>query len=373
MEQTILQGEIGYDLNVSDFKDHDSVLINSPGGSLFEGLAMYDFVQGNGIEVGVIGVCASAATLPLIASSKRWGTPNSRYLIHNPFTLSIGDASEMQKTADDLKAEQDRALNLYVQHLNGEREELQALMDEERIIDANEALQLGLINEIRKLNQESARPEGTDIKNLFNQFKMQFDMKDDEKKQLSGISLKLDELGKTIKALFSPKNIIIQDTNGAEIDFGDSAETVEQIAVDDTATVDGSPAEGEYVLADGTVYVFAAGVLTEIKPPESTEEPNEEMEALKEENTQLVEAKADLEAQILNLTTERDSVTIERDEFKAKLDGVETNFNTVKNEFDEFKNRFSTDKPHINTPEGEKKDEVKASFNKSKLKNQKIK
>ena len=90
MKQQILEGEIGYDITLSSLEGKDSVLINSPGGSLFEGLAMYDYVAGNDIEVGVIGVSASAATLPLIASSKAWGTPNSRYLIHNPWSMAIG-------------------------------------------------------------------------------------------------------------------------------------------------------------------------------------------------------------------------------------------------------------------------------------------
>ncbi len=54
MEQKILDGEIGYDLMLSDLEGLDSFLINSPGGSLFEGLAMYDYVKGHDIEVGVI-------------------------------------------------------------------------------------------------------------------------------------------------------------------------------------------------------------------------------------------------------------------------------------------------------------------------------
>ena len=49
MEQKILDGEIGYDLMLSDFEGQQSVLINSPGGSLFEGLAMYDYVDGHDI------------------------------------------------------------------------------------------------------------------------------------------------------------------------------------------------------------------------------------------------------------------------------------------------------------------------------------
>ena len=99
----ILQGEIGNEITLAEMQGLTEFVINSPGGSLFEGLAMYDLIKNTGVEVGVIGIAASAATLPLIASKTRWGTPNSRYLIHNPWNMAIGDSKDIQKTVMKLK------------------------------------------------------------------------------------------------------------------------------------------------------------------------------------------------------------------------------------------------------------------------------
>ena len=363
MGKKILDGEIGYDLRLSDLEGLDSFLINSPGGSLFEGLAMYDYVQGNNIEVGVIGVSASAATLPLIASEKRWGTPNSRYLIHNPWTMDIGDADQLEKTAKELKDEQNRALNLYVKHLNGTAEEIQALMNEERIIDADEALQLGLIKEIRRINDDSDKPEGTDINNLFTQFKMKYEMKDEEKKELSGLSEKVDKLFNQIQNYFKPvKMLVLQDVNGVEIDFGDQVETPEQVQVGVSGvTIDGAPAEGDYVMPSGETYVFTSGELSAINEPAPEEDA--EMTALREENEQLKQ-------QLEGVQNSLKDVELERDDINQKFNEIKNSFDTVKNDFDKFKNQFSDEKPEENKPE-EKPTERKATFNKDKLKNQK--
>ncbi len=350
----ILQGEIGFDLLLTDFEGVKSVMINSPGGSLFEGLAMYDFVKSSDIEVGIIGLSASAATLPLIASGKRWGTPNSRYLIHNPWSMAIGDAESVAKTAKELKAEQDRALQLYVQHLNGTAEELQALMNEERILDAKEALELGLINEIREYNTGSQEePEGSDVKNIYNKFKMSFKMKDEQKEELSGFGKKLDQILNFLSP--APKMLVVQDVNGTEIDFGDAVETEEQIAVGANATVDGAPASGDYVVASGETYVFDGGELTEIKPASEEEESNEEMEAVQEENTQLKNDAVELNETIQNLTKERD-------DFKMKLDKVGEEATQLKADFVAFKGKFSTEKPEVKSPKGEEKKEQKNKF-----------
>jgi chromosome segregation ATPase len=152
-----------------------------------------------------------------------------------------------------------------------------------------------------------------------------------------------------------------------EIDFGDEIETAEQIAVGATATVDGSPASGDYVLPSGEVYVFESGSLTEIKPVEEEGEENEEVEALKAENEQLKEQIADVQNKL-------DTVTNEKNELDTKFSDVSSNFDSIKNEFEAFKGKFSNEKPEVVIPSGEEdKGITKATFNKDKIKNQKNK
>ena len=346
MNAPILEGEIGLDITLSSFKGVESVLINSPGGSLFAGLAQYDYIKGSGVEVGCIGVCASAATLPLLASEKRWGTPNSRYLIHNPWNMAIGNADDMQRTADDLRLEQNRALDLYMTSLIGTREEIAALMDAEKILTADEAMAIGLIKEIRTLNQkDEPKPDGSDIKNLFTQFKMFYDMdKTDVKKELSGIRAMLDSLMKFI----SPKMLVVQDVNGVEIDFGTSATSEEEIKVGVTATIDGKPAQGDIVTKTGETWFFDGGELKEIKPSDG----DDEMAALVAEN-------AELKAQIQNLETEKTGI-------QNKMDGMATELKAVNTRFEAFSKAFTGEKPKVNVPpvQDQNQNQPKFSFKK---------
>jgi len=341
----ILQGEVGFDINLDAIQGLTEFAINSYGGSLFEGLALYDYIKNSGVNVGVIGLAASAATLPLLASSKRWGTPNSRYLIHNPSNFAGGEAKDLQKTADQLKAEEARALNLYAENFTIDKDEIKTLMDAEIIIDATEALRIGLITEIKEFNPlpKNSKNEGSTINQLFTNFKMQIEMNEAEKNELSGIRLALDGLINLFKKS-QPKMVVVQDVNGIELDFAD-VETSDLIKVGDNATVEGLPAIGEYVMQTGETFKFESGAIVEIVVPEVEADPLVlENEALKAENEALKE-------QVQNSATELDKI-------KNQVSDVETKFN-------DFKNKFSDEKAEDVKPEvsEEKQKTNRVSFN----------
>jgi predicted nuclease with TOPRIM domain len=170
-------------------------------------------------------------------------------------------------------------------------------------------------------------------------------MTEKETKQLNAIEKMLNSIK---DKLFPSKNLVIQDVNGIEIDFGDSVETSEQIQVGSTATVNGEPASGEYTLNDGTVYVFESGELTEIKEPvneDSTEENvdtlKEEVENLKAENTELQNKLTASNAKVASLNDAANKI---KNELTQELEKVQ-------NEFNDFKNAFSDEKPDLNVPE----------------------
>jgi vacuolar-type H+-ATPase subunit I/STV1 len=169
--------------------------------------------------------------------------------------------------------------------------------------------------------------------------------------------------------LFPAKNLVIQDVNGIEIDFGDEVETSDQIQVGSTATVDGSPAEGEYTLSDGTVYVFEGGSITEIREPEGEEEEAEEMvDELQEEVNNLTEENKELQNK---LKASDEMINKLKEEAKQVKDELIAEISKVQNEFIEFKNKFSSEKPDLNGPGGQEEDgERKNKFTfKSKSKN----
>lgn len=351
--ETILQGEIGYDITLDSFNKGDSFLINSFGGSLFEGLAIYDFIKGNNISVGCIGVCASAATLPLLASVNSWGTPNSRFLIHNPSIESYGTSEDLNKAAGELSNEQNRAVELYSQHLNISKDEIQSLMNEEKFITAQEALAIGLINEIKEFSKtESVKPDA-DLKLLYNQFKMKIDMSEQATKEDVG---KLESLIKDVKDLFkmstkkeAPKMIVLTASDGTALDFGELA-TEEEIAVGVMATVEGAPAEGTYVMPDGKELVFANGELTEIVEPV-------DVEALETENTEL-------KSTVEELQESNETMKAELEQKTQMLAQLNEKFGTLENDFKSFKTRFSANKPPINTPPADKDGKKKFTFKK---------
>ena len=356
MNENIIEGEIGFDITIKSIQDKKSFVLNSYGGDLYTGLALFDYVKSSDIEVGVIGMCASAATLPLLASSKRWGTPNSRYLIHNPWSMVMGDAQDMQKNANDLKIEQDRAYQLYVDNLTASPELIKEYMDQERMLNAEEALAIGLILEIKNFNEKSRQVEGSDIKSMFNNFKMMYNMNDEKEvqKDLSGIKSLLEKISKFLFV----KMLVLQDVNGMELNFGDDIESIEEVQVGTTATVSGSPANGDYVMPSGETFTFEGGSVVAIIPVEEVVEAEAELEV---QNEALVAEVAMLKE--TNLKMESEKAKLESD-----LEVVRKDFTEVKNQFDKFQNQFSSEKPKDVSPEGEKKTDKRVSFNFNKKK-----
>lgn len=309
MADKILSGEIGTDITIQSLTGGRYIL-NSFGGSLIEGLSMYDMLVANDNEMGVIGICASAATLPLLACSNRWGTPNSKYLIHNPAAGIEGDALALAKAAIELKDFENQTIDIYSKHLSISKEEIAEMMNKDSLLTAQQALEIGLINEIKDYR---VTPE---MKSLI----LKSNIKMEKQKDI----MKFEGLIKEIKNLFfkDVKMVMIAAADGTQLEF--SVENVEEVIVGVTATVDGSPAEGEYLMPDGRVFVFAAGELTAINEPQA-----DETEALKAE----IET---LKAQLL----EKDTV------IEASLKSLKS----IEAEFNGFKMKFSASKPIINTP-----------------------
>ena len=265
------------------------IILHTFGGDLFEGWRIHDAIRMSGLNpsIGVVGVCASAAVQILLATDNRWMSQNSRVLIHNPWTFEAGDDDVMRSTANELEKDKLKLAGFYASISGKSTEEILAIMKEERFMHSDEAMAMNFVQSI-KANVE--------LKTEDNPM---------DKKQFEESMAEVKNMFASIMNLVKPKNLTVQDVNGNELDFGESVQTPEQIAVGVTATVGGNPANGDYAMPDGTVYVFENGTLTEIKAPES----DEEMEALKSENETL---KAENEA----LKTENNSVKEEYNKFK---------------------------------------------------------
>lgn len=150
----------GYDVNaqkfieeLKDLKDKNlNIHINSLGGSVFDGMAIYNALKNHKKKVTtkVEGIAASIASVIAMAGDTIEMAENSLFMIHNPFTMAGGDASELRKTADILDKIRDEIANIYASKSEQDVETLIGLMNVETWFNANETIDSGFANEITK-------------------------------------------------------------------------------------------------------------------------------------------------------------------------------------------------------------------------------
>lgn len=131
-------------------KKHVNVRINSPGGSVFDGVAIYNAIKSHegGATTYIDGLAASIASIIALASDRVVMADNAMMMIHNPSVLSFGEAKDLRKDADTLDQIKETLINTYAAKTKKEREKIAADMDAETWFTASEALAYGLVSEI---------------------------------------------------------------------------------------------------------------------------------------------------------------------------------------------------------------------------------
>ena len=279
------------------------VHIHCNGGDVLEGWAIYDRLRATGKEITTIvdGTAASMATVILMAAPKerRKAYANAQILVHNPWldpawvgTNGMATADDLEKAAANLKEQQDRILDLYVERCGCDREEMAALMAEDKFISVERAMELGMVGEV--IAPISAKTKHS--------------VKD---KNMSV----LDKVIAAVKSAFSaeeePAPVMAMELNTA------SGDTLRIEREDGTPAVgDVAEPDGEWLMPDNTTIVVENGVITEIRQPEeqveeegdgqrgdeAAEEEERHDDNLEQENGRLKERIAELEAQVAELT-----------------------------------------------------------------------
>lgn len=128
------------------------VEINSPGGDVFAGFEIYNMLISHNasVRVRVTGMAASAASIVAMAAGKGQliMTEASLMMIHNPWTLAMGDSEELREQADVLDMIRDVMCSVYMHRFSGEESELTRLLDEESWLSPARAMELGLCDEV---------------------------------------------------------------------------------------------------------------------------------------------------------------------------------------------------------------------------------
>ena len=129
-----------------------SIYINSPGGSIYSGLAIYDTMQFIKPEIQTIciGVAMSMGSLLLAAGApgKRFALPNSRILIHQPSAGFEGQSSDIEIHAREILKVRQRIDEIYAHHTGQTVEQVHTDMERDRFFKADEAVAYGMIDRV---------------------------------------------------------------------------------------------------------------------------------------------------------------------------------------------------------------------------------
>jgi ATP-dependent Clp protease protease subunit len=129
-----------------------SLYINSPGGSIYAGLAIYDTMQFIKPDVAtmVVGVAMSMGSLLLTggAKGKRMALPNSRILIHQPSAGFEGQATDIEIHAAEILKTRKRIDEIYAMHTGQPEEQVRRDMERDRFFKADQAQEYGLIDRV---------------------------------------------------------------------------------------------------------------------------------------------------------------------------------------------------------------------------------
>lgn len=285
-------------------EDDDTIdlRIDCRGGLISAGWAIVDALRATGktIKATIEGYCGSMAIAILLAASDRTGARHALLHAHRacfpPYTLADSyNDRDLEKLAEDLRTENNRLLDFYVERTGSDRATLEALMDEDKDIDMERALELGFIHRIaepmsastaKKRWPKQETPKSNNMaKNAFIEAFRAF---------AAALGQKVNITEEDDK-----QNYVLVAADGTELNI--NKPEGEDIAVGDQATPD-----GEFILEDGRKIKIEGGVITEIESADTGDPENKKRKCnlTDEEAAQLQQENADLKAEVERLQAE---------------------------------------------------------------------
>lgn len=127
-----------------------NVYINSPGGSVNEGIAIYNILKRTRayVRVFIDGFACSIASVIAMAGNAIYMPKSSMQMVHNAWTVAMGNSEELRKVADDLDKINEVVISAYMSKFKGTEKELRKLLDDESYLTAEECLKYGLCTKI---------------------------------------------------------------------------------------------------------------------------------------------------------------------------------------------------------------------------------
>lgn len=129
-----------------------NVYIDSPGGNVFDGLNIYNQMKRHKAQFNIFvdGMAASAASIVAMAGDKITMAQNTFMMIHNAWSVAIGNADDMRKVADELDKISGELADTYVSRTGQDRTRINDMMAAETWLTASEAVDMGFADEIEE-------------------------------------------------------------------------------------------------------------------------------------------------------------------------------------------------------------------------------
>lgn len=309
------------------------VYINSGGGSVVEGWAIYDKLKTSGKKITTIGegIVGSIATIIFMAGNYRKLHENSRFFIHNPYwqpdSPTPMEADDLITLGESLQMEQKKILDFYVAQTGTNIEQLEPLMQKATDLTSIQAVEMGFANEIISTSVNYKPYKLVAFVDATNNKPKQIKMNKNEQ-SVSWIKRSFTKLAAMINGVTLNMEMPVKDAEGKEVLLYIESET-EDLTGKSAYLLDAegneTPApDGDYTDANNRVIKIAGGVVTEVVVPE----------AKKEESQPSIE---ELTAKIVELENAKANLTSELESVKAEKTKSETEFNAFKNEFESLK------------------------------------
>lgn len=142
--------------------------INSLGGDVFEGIAMFNLLKQHQANVNVYidGVAASIASVIAMAGDTIYMPKNAMMMIHNCWSYACGNSKEFRKLADDLDKIMESSIESYMSKINISKEELKELLDNETWLTAQECFDMGFADELLPMSDDIEQSASKSIMDL---------------------------------------------------------------------------------------------------------------------------------------------------------------------------------------------------------------
>ena len=207
------------------------IRINSVGGSVTEGVAIYNLLKAhNGkVEIAIDSICASIATIIALAGDSIKMNLGSIFMIHNPWSMAFGESEDFRKEAEVLDKFKETLVSIYMTKFNGSEEEIVEMMNSESWLSDKEAMKFGFVDSIEQELKISASIK-YDLNKYFNSIPKKENIMKEKKEEAPEVKAEAPEVKAEETKVEEPAEETTEETKVEET----AEETTEETKAEET-------------------------------------------------------------------------------------------------------------------------------------------